>query len=331
VTNTADEARRLPALDYIKAIAIAAVMVTHASPFLNDPRLTDLDRFATALTSFQIPAFLLVSGFLSEKGMPLGWRFVARRLVRIIPPYVIASGVACGFGFWKPNSLRRVIFGLVFGTAIGIYYYIPVLVFCTLLVPLLSRLGTRTLIAATALLAVYAEAAWTNPGLRWTTDFYWGARDPFAQFHLGHFLIGMIAARRLADLARWQARSPLLVRALAVAAIVPFVWIASTLSWTAYRPILHTPYMLGVVALIASLTPARPAPAAIRFVSDATLTIYLYHYMLHPLLISWGLATMSPGLRIVVVSTASLAASVLFVLAARRLLGPQRSRVLIGA
>jgi peptidoglycan/LPS O-acetylase OafA/YrhL len=256
---------------------------------------------------------------------------VARRLVRIIPPYLIASGVACAFGFWNPDTLRRVVFGLVFGKAIGIYYYIPVLVFCTLLVPLLSRLGTRTLIVATVVLAIYAEVAWIDPSWRYTTDFDWGARDPFAQFHLGHFLIGVIAARWLGDLSRWRARAPCFVGALGVAAMVPFIWVASGLPWAAFRPLLHTPYMLGVVTLIASLTPERPAPVAIRFLSDATLAIYLYHFMLHPLLLNWATTVMSPISRIAFMSTASLAASALFVLIVRRCVGPSRSRVLIGA
>lgn len=321
---------RLPALDYVKALAITAVMVTHASPFLDDPRLTGLDRFVSALTSFQIPAFLFVSGFLSEKGRPLGFDLVARRLQRILPPYVIASLIAWSLGFWKFNSLRRFVFGMVTGVAIGIYYYIPVLVFCMMLLPLLSRLGTRTLIVTTIVLALYAEAAWIYPGLRLTDNFYWAVRDPFGKFHLGHFILGTIAARRLADLARWHVRSPVLVRAAALSAVAPFVWMASRLSWSAYQPLLHTPYMLGVVAMVASLTAARTVPPPIRFLSDATLAIYLYHWMLHPVLMTWGFA-MSPALRLLFVSATSLAASVLFVMIVRRLLGEDRSRIVIGA
>jgi peptidoglycan/LPS O-acetylase OafA/YrhL len=190
---------RLPALDYVKALAIAAVTVTHGSPFFDDPRFTDLDRFTTALTAFQIPAFLFVSGFLSDTGTASGLALLRRRLFRIVPPYVVATLVAWACGAWTFATLRRFVFVMVTGGAVGIYYYVPVLVLCTLLVPLWSRLGTRTLIAITLVLFVYAEAAWLRPGWRLTDNFYWAMRDPFGRFYLGHFLLGIVAARAMAE------------------------------------------------------------------------------------------------------------------------------------
>jgi peptidoglycan/LPS O-acetylase OafA/YrhL len=321
---------RLPALDWIKALAIAAVTVTHASPFLGDPRFTDVDRFTTAVTAFQIPAFLFVSGFLSDTGMASGLALVRRRLGRILPPYVIASLVMCAFGFWTFDTVRRFVFVMVTGEAIGIYYYVPVLVLCTMLVPLWSRLDTRTLTATTLALFVYAEAAWIHPSWRLTENFFWGIRDPFGRFHLGHFLLGIIAARRLADLRRLQARSPWAVCAAAAAPIVAFVWLASGPTWWAFQPLLLTPYMVGIAALVAALVPARPAPTVIRLLSDTTLAIYLYHWIARTWLMPWGSA-LSPPWRIALVSATTLAATALVALAARRALGGRWSRTLIGA
>ncbi len=326
----ASHGARLPALDWVKAIAIVAVTVAHASPFLGDPRYTDLDRFTTTLASLPIPAFLFVSGFLSETGGPSGPALLWRRLRRILPPYVVASLVAWALGAWTVETPRRFVFVMVTGGAVGIYYYVPVLVFCTLLVPVWSRLRTRTLIATTLVLFVYAEAAWIDPRWQLTTSFYWGMRDPFGRFHLGHFLLGIVAARRLADLRRLSARSPWLARAAAAGMIVPFVWVARTGGWSAFQPFLQTPYMLGVVALVAAVVPAGSAPWAVRSLSDTTLAIYLYHWIPRSWLMSWAFALPPLG-RIVCVSAASVTTTALLALAARRLLGERRSRVLIGA
>ena len=321
---------RLPPLDWVKTLAIAAVTVTHASPFLDDPRFTDVDRLATALASFQIPAFLLISGFFSDTGARSGVALVRRRLGRILPPYVVASLVAWACGFWTVDTLRHFVFGLVTGGAIGIYYYVPVLAFCTLLVPLWSRLSTGALTAITLVLFVYAEAAWLRPEWRLTASFYWGMRDPFGRFHLGHFLLGVIAARRLADLERLYARAPRLALGAAVALVVPFVVVARGGSWSAFQPLLHTPYMVGVVALVAALVPAGPAPAVVRWLSEATLAIYLYHWIPRSWVLPWAFA-LQPLWRIATVSAASLAGGALIALAARRVLGARASRALIGA
>ena len=326
----ASHGARLPALDWVKALAIAAVTVTHACPFLGDPRFTDVDRFATALTAFQIPAFLFVSGFLSDTGRASGVALVRRRLARILPPYVCASLVTWACGFWTFDTLRRFVFVMVTGGAIGIYYYVPVVVFCTLLVPLWSRLGTRTLTAMTLALFVYAEAAWIHPSWRLTESFYWGIRDPFGRFHLGHFLLGVIAARRAADLARLQARRPWVVRGATLAAIVAFGWIASRPTWWTFQPFLLTPYTVAVVGLVAALVPARPAPPAIRWLSDTTLALYLYHWLPRTWLMPWGSALPPLG-RIAFVSAATLASTALLALAARRALGARWSRMVIGA
>jgi peptidoglycan/LPS O-acetylase OafA/YrhL len=185
------------------------------------------------------------------------------------------------------------------------------------------------LVAVESGLALYAQACWTFPVVRVTHSFYWDARDPFGQFHLGHFVLGMLVARHLDALVRWDTRSPALVRALAVCAVVPFLWITSQASWSGFQPVFHVPYMLGIVAMIASLTRGRETSSPVRFVSDSTFGIYLYHYMLHPMVMPWAL-TKPPVMRLAIVSTAFLGGSILFLAFVRGVLGPRWSRMLIG-
>jgi surface polysaccharide O-acyltransferase-like enzyme len=94
--------------------------------------------------------------------------------------------------------------------------------------------------------------------------------------------------------------------------------------------LIHTAYLLGLVGVIASLAPAGPAPAPVRFLSEATLTIYLYHLMVYPLVMPQARLLLDPPLRFVLMSALGLAFGTLVVVAGRRGLG-RRSRLLLGA
>lgn len=323
------ERSRFPALDYAKAAAIVAVAASHATPFYGDPGFTPLDAKLLTLTSFHVPTFLLVSGFLYSTPHAIGWSTVAARLRRLIPPYLVASAVALASGLWQPASLRRAFFGVVTGSAIGTYYFIPVLAGCIVLLPFLSRLGRRALLALALVLAVYAEMARLDPAWRVSTGFFWEIRDPLLQFHLGHFVLGLIAGRSVVELRRLRSRFALFAPIVCGLGVVGFVWLATTGSRWTLHPLAHTAYMLSVVGALASLVPARPVPAAVRFLSDATLAIYLYHSMLHRVAMPYALE-LPPLVRIAVMTFFGLAVGAATVVAGRRLLGA-RSRTLLGA
>lgn len=313
----------------MKAAAIVAVATSHAIPFFHEPAFTRNDGIALTLTCFHVPAFLLVSGILYATRGPVGWRVVSERLRRILPPYLVASAAACVVGIWRPVSVRRTVFGLVTGSAIGTYYFVPVLAGCIALLPLLSRLGRRWLIAMVAVLGVYTEVARMNPVWRLSNGFFWEIRDPLLQFHLGYFVLGLIAGRSLIDLARARARYGPLVGVVCGLGVAGFVWLVTSESPWTIHPLTHTAYMLSIVGVIAAFGSARPVPAPVRFLSDATLPIYLYHSMLHPLVMPSALA-LSPLVRIVVMTFFGLAVGALVVVAGRRWLG-SRSRLLLGA
>lgn len=297
-------------------------------PFAGDLGFTRGDGIVMMLTCFHVPTFLLVSGILYATPGAIGWRTVGARLWRLLPPYLVATFVAGLTGVWRPTSARRLLFGVLTGSAVGTYYFIVVLAGCIAILPVLSRLRRRAALALLAVLAVYAEAAWMHPAWRVSDGFFWGIRDPLLQFHLGHFVLGLLVGRSLHEIARLHAHLAPVLRAGCGLGIASFVWLALTESAWTLHPLVHTAYMVSVVGAIASLAPARPAPRAVRFLSDATLTIYLYHTLLHPWLMPRVL-DLPPLFRIALMTSVGLAVGALVAIVGRRIFGT-RSRLLAG-
>jgi peptidoglycan/LPS O-acetylase OafA/YrhL len=325
----ADLRSRLPALDYVKAAAIVAVALTHAVPGFFDEGMTDIALLALLLTGFHVPAFLFVSGLLSRAETPIGWPRVAERLGRILPPYVVATTIAWMLGLVIFPTPRKFVFTIVTGATFGHFYFVPIMVFCFVLLPLLSRLTAPLLILTAVTLMGLAEAMWMTPGWRLAEMFFWQIRNPVLQFHVGHFVLGIIASRYRSRLVRaFVGHAPTLGLATGVG-LLGFVWLAGAHPLFAAHPLARTTYTLTVIAFITALTSNRPAPAAVRFLSDATLTIYLYHWFAYLALMPL-LGPMPLGLRMLLLTSVGLGFGTLVAMAGRRLLG-SRSRLLLGS
>jgi len=135
---------RFPAIDYIKALAIVAVVATHAGPIPWLPEVTDLDRLIRgSLPIFHVPAFLLIAGFLYATQPVLSTADLGRRLRRILVPYVVASLVVMGLGFARPTGPSDAAYMLATGSALGTYYFVFVLSVSVVLVWALTRFSAR--------------------------------------------------------------------------------------------------------------------------------------------------------------------------------------------
>jgi peptidoglycan/LPS O-acetylase OafA/YrhL len=178
-------------------------------------------------------------------------------------------------------------------------------------------------------LAAYAWLAWQDPAWRLLQGFFWSIRDVLTQFYIGYFLLGVLGARLLPQLRRLRARAAPLCLVAALLAIAGFAWLAAGQKLAMWAPLTRAGYLLGVIALIATLVPRGVAPGPVRFLSEATLTIYLYHQMIYPTLLPQLRAALPPGLAVVVMAACGLALGVAIAWAGRRLLGA-RGRVLIG-
>jgi peptidoglycan/LPS O-acetylase OafA/YrhL len=93
--------------------------------------------------------------------------------------------------------------------------------------------------------------------------------------------------------------------------------------------VLRSLYTLAVVACVVLATRGWTAPGWVRFLSETSLGLYLYHQMfqvgLQPLVAGW-----TAPLRIAAVALGGLSAAAALCLAGRRLLGG-RARLLLGA
>jgi fucose 4-O-acetylase-like acetyltransferase len=323
--------QRLDAVDYLKAAAIVAVVFTHSGVFLFSPAATAWDRWLTgSWIWFHVPTFLLVSGFLYARSSGVDLAQLRRRFARLLLPYVVASLVMQATGVARVESPGAALHQIATGSALGHYYFVPVLALCILLVWPLSRLRRSGVVLLLAGALVYALACAIAPGLTLTTNRFWAARNPLESFFLGYFLLGWLAAllwptlTRLAE--RW--RIPLLLACAGGVALwfygmggrFPVQWVVLT----------RALYTVGVTGLILAATRGRPAPRPVRFLSDATLVIFLYHSGFVLTTYS-SVAGWSPPLRILFQAALGLAGGSAVALAARKLLGPHQARRWFGA
>ncbi|TFH21714.1 MAG: hypothetical protein E4H03_10030, partial [Myxococcales bacterium] len=80
-----------PSIDYIKALAIIAVVFTHAGLDPWSPSHTSTDRLlCQGWVDFHVTSFILVAGFLAARSGMMDARALGRRLVRILCPYLLA-------------------------------------------------------------------------------------------------------------------------------------------------------------------------------------------------------------------------------------------------
>ncbi len=329
---------RIPAIDAIKAAAIVAVVMMHAGPGLFGPGSDRAARWLTfAWTPFHVPSFLIVAGFLYYRSAPIGGPAIRARLVRLLVPYLIASGLAQALGLSTATSWGDVLFQLLTGSSLFIYYFIFILTWCILLTWPLSRtprsrvlMGLALLLPATIACESYGRlapsesirGAFTRGHLVLITEFY--------LYPLVYFLIGWLAAPRREAWGRLAREQGRLLLAVSLGGVAAFL---AADPWTdTFMPAPSAARVIYTVCVIAALAcvPASIATSRwVRFLSEATLGIYLYHAFFQ-VAAQNALATWSPFSRSLALATLGLVGAGSLCAAGRRVLG-QRARLLLGA
>ena len=306
----------------IKAAAIVAVLVNHAGPFGVGPDRPTLDRWLrTGWLDFHVPAFVFVSGFLYHGVAPIPWRGVARRLARIVPPYLVASLLGIALGIFRPKD--GIAFALATGSANGVYYYVFVM---ALLIPLLwpmSRLPSGAVSLALAALLAHLLVAMRWPALLPLQGWFWGLRNPLmlAPF----FLAGWLARAHLPALAALARRHGGLALGACLAAAALYVGFHESLPGGATRRLARFVYTMAVIGAIALTWGGRAAPRPVRALADATLTLYLYHILVYQGLHFLG--RVPPWPRIPILVALGLGAGLAVAYAGRALFGRASSFV----
>jgi fucose 4-O-acetylase-like acetyltransferase len=330
------ERPRHHAVDFVKAAAIVAVAFTHAGRGPWEPGYSHWDYWLCAVwVNFQVPAFLAVSGFLYHRRAPIDGAEVRARLVRLLVPYLVASAAAYALGVAHAASAGDLLFQLATGSAVGIYYFIFLLALFIPTTWALSRLGAARvgmLCVALWLIAVGTElyAHWriidpTRPPS--LTGFFWLMRSPF-NYTYATFVTGWVVAEHLPAVTAWARGRRAAVAAAGLAGVALYALVAGVLPQMTVGG-LRMLYTASVVTVVALATAGRPAPALVRFLSNASLGLYLYHHLAQrwfaPAVAAWP-----PALRITATALGGLAAAALVCRLGARVLG-QRARLWLGA
>jgi peptidoglycan/LPS O-acetylase OafA/YrhL len=150
----------IPEIDYMRGMAIIAVVAMHCFPPTPDwyPGLTfnwlnvdvpTINGFILTATSFASPAFMFISGFVLSLNYPANAlkesSFITKRLRYLLPPYFIFSLITiAGFGiFDRLPSFNKIAFDLIFANASGPLWFFAIIVQLYLLYPWIIKIYGR--------------------------------------------------------------------------------------------------------------------------------------------------------------------------------------------
>lgn len=321
--------RRFLEIDVLKALGIVTVVLIHGVRPPWDPALSAVEIWLGHLTRFGVPAFVFASGYLYATRQPVPADTLRRRLRRILVPYVLAS---LGAQVWwavqdRPTPGGSLWADLLFGASFGPYYYVFVIALLVAATPLLARLPEALLLPGAVLLlavqwAVDAAALGSLP-------FFWHVRNPLLWG--AYFTAGWLLRLHREGVAAWiQPRRTALGAALtlAVALLTAAVGLPGPWLWVRSAAWLHVWAVLALVFVLCCDTGRSPGP--LRWISDATYGIYLFHLFALYGVQLWLPPPGGDAASILLPWLGGLAGSTAFVWLAQRLLGT-RSRDLIGA
>jgi len=322
---------RLHAFDHLKAAAIVAVVFTHAGPDSWFVEGSSAVWFLTkSWTVFHVPSFLFVSGFLYAKPQPIAASTVAARLFRVVLPYLVWSCIAQASGLSGATGSKEMLHQLVTASSLGVYYYAMLISGCILLMLPLSFLGRRGALALWCAYTAYSVGAVVWPGWMTGDTLFWLMREPLQLYAFGYFLTGWLAALWRPELSAWVRRHP--VPAVVGSSLLATLGLLLVAGWTpwSFGYFDRAVYTFGVVSSCALLLSSRPASRAERFLADATLGIYLSHFLFILWLRPW-VADWPEGPRVAALVAAGLAGGIGLCWLARRALGPSRASRWLGA
>ncbi len=143
--NTQPNTNRIFAIDFIRLVAIIAVLLIHTTARTLESTNLNIDLapfafFLNQISRFAVPLFFLVSGYvlhLSAKPNASVVQFYSRRIQRLIIPYLFWSLLYVIFVY--PGQERTLSQILLLGWASYQLYFIPSLLLLYAIFPLLSR------------------------------------------------------------------------------------------------------------------------------------------------------------------------------------------------
>ena len=325
--------RRHVEIDALKAAGIVTVVLIHAMRSPWTPGVSPTELWLGHATRFGVPAFLFASGFLYARVGPVAAGTTARRLRRVLLPYLVASLLAQAWNGWFgiPSVGGSWWRDLLLGSSFGPFYYVFVATCLVVATPLFARLPTAALPAMTAL---FVLAQWCVDAALWLPlPLYWHLRNPLLWW--AFFLVGWSV--RLHAAAVWgfvAARRRALLGVLLLATVVSTV--TSGLEGEIPLLLVRSAAWLDVWAILGLIyvgtSHFERSPTALRALSDASYAIYLFHLFF--VYAAQALVPPTPDeltpFALLLPWAAGLAGPLLIVRVARAAIGP-RARDLTGA
>jgi membrane-bound acyltransferase YfiQ involved in biofilm formation len=221
---------------------------------------------------------------------------------------------------------------LLLGKAFGIYYFIPVLAVLSAACQPLKSLPSLVpaLTAASVLLSCLSELQIVRPGAYFGFPWlFWAARNPLRWW--GYFMVGWFCSTRrfvIADMPHPIRRVAGFAFLGTAAVSFAVYYLGLPVGFTPEKSVLVTlsAYCVSLGILFAAY--GTPAPAFVRFLSEASFPIYLHHYffvsLFRPFL---RRPTLSQSLSAYL---AGVAGSIALLLCSRKVLGRDRARRWLG-
>lgn len=136
--------------DYAKGLAIIAVVMIHSTGYLlrSDYINDDIGLILRQLINFAVPAFLFIAGYFSVSNRNISdFEYLKGRSLRILPPYIFWSLIFTGISVFllgNPFSVSKLAYGLLFGSSIGIGYFVVVLMQFVFLTLIIKRINNKS-------------------------------------------------------------------------------------------------------------------------------------------------------------------------------------------
>ena len=280
--------KRCHEIDVLKAVSITAVVAIHAigTGFAPD---TGMGKMIGDITRFAVPGLLFASGFLFDKKRLPALPLTRKLLLRIIPPYLFCSVLIMLLNLpgssWAPGhgSVKEFGYHLLWGSSVGIYYFVFVITYLYGMALVLRRLPEKGMVA---LWGVCIVLTWVF----WNRVFWFVAVPPdrflfvFLRYPLVHllpFISGWVWSVYRQPICKWMAsRSKILFGAAVVADLIALQLAQSDMSPVSVQLILQLHIYLAIFMMMWLGMRYIKGSRVVLFLSNGTYTIFLLHFPL---------------------------------------------------
>ena len=276
------ESRRYSEIDLLKCVCILTVVYIHAISTSFEPS-NFLGYLASDLCRFAVPGLFFAAGFLFDKKINSTGQMIEKKLVRLLPPYLFCSicmqfldvpGLSVEL---KNLNAGQVIYNLIFGDTLGIYFFVFVLFYLFILSLVLRHVSGKWVLGLWVLSAIFLFAfvkGFIGSGMSLFLMF----RHPF--FHLFAYMSGWVFSLYYETLGSFfrQYRIGVICSGVVLVAIILVFTRVGGNHFSSF-PILSQFYIYTcVILLITAGMRIHKFQSGIQFVSNASYGIYLLHF-----------------------------------------------------